>query len=487
MPSLDTILSDKQNRIAFEELCRTMRRRGPKPIAMIGAGTSVRLGYPNWNGLLDRLDAEAVAAVRDQTPPPATDYPDMLWRAQEYRRRIGDARFGMVLREIFRPTGKIDACLDDLVRLPFSHFITTNYDPALEEAHLRVFRREPQVVNWDDRDEVVEFITRVADPLYRRRYVHLHGRWDRPESIVLSDADYTRRYVQSDDTPKKLFAIFALRRFVFIGFSLSDPDLMAVLREVAARIGGTQARHFALVGYRRGENLEMHRSRFMGKFGVAPVFFDTTDDFEGLPVLVRALLGECGRSPEVPSEKSVLPEFSGTRDAISDRPRPPRNFRGEGDDDREVTPSLPPAAIDVAQHRLPPGPAAFPSEPAEPPALPPVDPNDPHKGRFGGRATRNGKVLAATVRSTKGDDDWFDVRLEVSAEADAPALEGDVTFHLHPTFSHNAVTERVQHGVARLRLTAWGAFTVGAVTADGTRLELDLAELASAPMAFRLR
>ncbi len=483
MPALDTILADKQNRIAFDELCRTMRRRGPRPIAMIGAGTSVRLGYPSWSGLLERLDAEALAAVRDQAPPPAGDYPDMLWRAQEYRGRIGDARFGALLREIFRPTGRADAFLDDLVRLPFSHFITTNYDPALEEAHQRVFRREPPVINWDDRDGVVEFITRVADPLYRRRYVHLHGRWDQPQSIVLSDADYMRRYVQSDDTPKKLFAIFALRRFVFIGFSLSDPDLMAVLREVAARIGGVQARHFALVGYRRGENLEMHRNRFMAKFGVAPVFFDTTDDFEGLPVLVRALLAACERKPDEP----VLPATPGAameaaalrgpivvekREANAGPPAPGRTRSDPLDSDESPQPRV----VHLSEHGTP-----SPQKRREP------DPNDPHKHRFGGRAAANGKVLSAAVRSTKGDDDWFDVRLEVAAEPGGPPLEGDVVFHLHPTFSHNVVTQPASGGVARLRLTAWGAFTVGAVTADGTRLELDLAELPGAPMAFRLR
>lgn len=482
-PTLDAILADRPNRIAFEELCRAMRRRGPRPIAMVGAGTSVRLGYPSWPGLMDRLDAlaaSAVASPSQQAAPSVDKYPDMLWRAQEYRRRLGDARFGAELQEIFKPSGKADAFLDDLVRLPFSHFVTTNYDPALEEAHQRVFGRPAVSINWDDRDDVVEFITRVADPIWRRRYVHLHGRWDQPSSIVLSDADYTRRYVQSDDTPKKLFAIFALRRFVFIGFSLSDPDLMAVLREVAARIGGTEARHFALVGYQEGENLEMHRNRFIAKFGVAPVFFDTTGgDYTGLPLLVRALLDACRtrRGDAV----NPVPQPAATRTIDVSQ----QAARGWGsvylaDDGRvdlrsfEVTPE----GVDGAPMFRSGGPRD---------AELPRDPNDPNKGCYGGVPSANGKVLRATVRTTKGDDDWFEVRLEVAAEPGNPALEGTVRFHLHPTFTVPEIAREAVAGVARLKLTAWGAFTVGAETSDGTKLELDLAELPSAPMAFRMR
>ena len=41
-------------------------------------------------------------------------------------------------------------------------------------------------------------------------------------------------------------------------------------------------------------------------------------------------------------------------------------------------------------------------------------------------------------------------------------------------------------GVAELRLLAWGAFTVGAITADGKQLELDLSMI-DAPELFRSR
>ena len=64
-------------------------------------------------------------------------------------------------------------------------------------------------------------------------------------------------------------------------------------------------------------------------------------------------------------------------------------------------------------------------------------------------------------------------------------LTGEVAFFYHPTFQVPYERIRVSDGVARVRLYAYGAFTVGALAEDGTELELDLASLESAPRAFR--
>lgn len=62
-------------------------------------------------------------------------------------------------------------------------------------------------------------------------------------------------------------------------------------------------------------------------------------------------------------------------------------------------------------------------------------------------------------------------------------------FFLHPTFHGNdrPVVAVTPGGTADLALTAWGAFTVGAIADNGaTKLELDLAELPAAPAEFKL-
>lgn len=116
---------------------------------------------------------------------------------------------------------------------------------------------------------------------------------------------------------------------------------------------------------------------------------------------------------------------------------------------------------------------------------PTEDPDDPQKGKWGGKSVVEGRALTAKVRSIS--DDWFGVTLLVTGTSDKP-LEGRVEFHLHPTFARPAVTVDVSDGRATLDLSAWGAFTVGAV-ADGGRtlLELDLSKDPSFPKKFRSR
>lgn len=118
---------------------------------------------------------------------------------------------------------------------------------------------------------------------------------------------------------------------------------------------------------------------------------------------------------------------------------------------------------------------------------PVTHPDDPQKERWGGDAERNGWKVVATVSEISTD--WFAIELRVGAAAEGgPALEGAVEFHLHDSFPNPLRKRKANEGKARLSLEAYGAFTVGVrILADGTELEIDLAELPEAPRRFRER
>jgi hypothetical protein len=111
--------------------------------------------------------------------------------------------------------------------------------------------------------------------------------------------------------------------------------------------------------------------------------------------------------------------------------------------------------------------------------------DDPWKGRFGGQSVIEGFELRGKVAVIENNPDWFSVELTVCATtAEAVkkvAGQASAIYFLHPSFT--PITQRVAfgtEGIAPLRLIAYGAFTVGVLLEDGTRLELNLASLASA-------
>lgn len=114
----------------------------------------------------------------------------------------------------------------------------------------------------------------------------------------------------------------------------------------------------------------------------------------------------------------------------------------------------------------------------------PVVPDDPQKGQWGGKDEANGRKLTAKVTPDSGS--FYRILLTVKSVDSKHPLTGKVTFHLHDSFKPDVMTAKVIDGVATLTIFAWGAFTVGVEADDNeTKLELDLADLKTAPKAFR--
>jgi hypothetical protein len=127
---------------------------------------------------------------------------------------------------------------------------------------------------------------------------------------------------------------------------------------------------------------------------------------------------------------------------------------------------------------------------AEMPALrrPPGPKNDPNKGRFGGEASSGGFRLTSSFEQASGRN-WVTITLTVEADIFARIGLGDFAwFALHPTFSPPLLKVSFRGNRARLRVQAWGGFTVGVwVPATGVELESDLALLSDAPRIIQTR
>lgn len=109
--------------------------------------------------------------------------------------------------------------------------------------------------------------------------------------------------------------------------------------------------------------------------------------------------------------------------------------------------------------------------------------NDPQKNRWGGKSLNNGKQLTAEVKKSIFPRN-YDVEITVKPENPDTMFNQDVAFFLHDSFLRAIRYKKATEGRAKITVTAYEDFTVGAYTADGTLLELDLHEVKGYPDRF---
>lgn len=133
-----------------------------------------------------------------------------------------------------------------LASLPLPAYITTNYDDFMFRAlELDPFRDPRQeFCRWNpvlENEQLLfasepDYEPTVANPLV----FHLHGTYDKPESMVLTEDDYLDflwriAAAREDLLPPVIQRALAVDSLLFIGYSLSDWNLRVLLRGLRLR------------------------------------------------------------------------------------------------------------------------------------------------------------------------------------------------------------------------------------------------------------
>ena len=287
-------------------------------ILMVGSGSSARVRYVTWNGLMDELEN---LANRCGTGLDRTRKGDKLAYAKDIKLHIqnktGDlSRYYALLQNLFSPK---DPPFEDfhkkLVLLPFRGILTTNYDTVLEAALGNIEPRfaydNSLVIDENSAGRVHEFLMAMnKDKRMTRRIAHLHGRFDLPSSIILSIEDYHRAYglrlatnqVQRDSEwtlhRKLLWAMLATRRVVFIGFSMEDPYFDNTLETVSTDLWRwDKSIHFAImsISSTNAENSKTRADGLRREYGVDTVFYEDPDNsHQGLIDIISEIYVACG-------------------------------------------------------------------------------------------------------------------------------------------------------------------------------------------------
>lgn len=106
-----------------------------------------------------------------------------------------------------------------------SGVITTNYDNLCETLF-------PEFVPYIGEEELI-----FRDPTYAQEIYEIHGSAAKPESIVLTDADYKKFSERENYLAAKLLTIFLEYPVIFIGYSIQDTNIRSILASIARCVG----------------------------------------------------------------------------------------------------------------------------------------------------------------------------------------------------------------------------------------------------------
>jgi len=229
-------------------------------VAFLGAGVSAPL-YPLWDGLIGELVEAAVPRLTDKEAVTcralARESPESV--VEIVRRGLGPGVYREVLRQVLRArtdpdTGRSWTVVQELVcRCAFKAVVTTNYDPGIVNARMRVRPAASATgfTTWEDELGLDRWRTGDVFGEDELPVLFAHGQHNKPDSIVLAATEYRRAY--AGKLPEVLARLMD-GHLVWIGFSFADQRIAAVLREIANRTGtridpGGAPRHVAVMAW----------------------------------------------------------------------------------------------------------------------------------------------------------------------------------------------------------------------------------------------
>jgi len=330
---------ERENQASKLRLIEIVESR--QALLLVGAGSSQRLGYVGWQALLACLEQAAVECNESFTPNENKRAEKPLDYAYAIKKHIikhdgNDNRFFATIHNLYLPKDPPhDGFHLQLVSLPFKAILTTNYDVVLESALSAFYAREyaltgtihlppnnSLVIGSDNPRGIDEYFHSLLEDRPRRKIAHLHGIHDRKDSIILTKDDYDRFYGTKDQPGwtmhrKLLWSVFATRRAVFVGYSLTADPLEEVLKIIGQDLWRWNAdTHVAIMPITQATaEIDKAKRRKLKDYGIDVYFYIAeNNDHSALEDLVS----------EIASKPSPYPV------SVDPKPAPTANAMGDG-------------------------------------------------------------------------------------------------------------------------------------------------------------
>jgi SIR2-like domain len=190
--------------------------------------------------------------------------------AQLFRQTVGEANYREFLleqfdtsRHAFIHTTPSHAAL---VRLDLPLLFTTNYDELIEAAHLEAGLQLRVSISEE------QFKARRTEN-QARHLIKLHGSIDQPETIVLTRTDYARARADRKEMFSFLRSEMIETAFLFVGFSLSDPNFNLLHDDIRLVYGMNVPASYTIQGRRNPV-----KERYLRSIDVNTIWLDSWND-----------------------------------------------------------------------------------------------------------------------------------------------------------------------------------------------------------------
>lgn len=199
-----------------------------------GAGLSVAAGFVDWKGLLKDLAEELDLNIDKEEN-------DLISLAQYYinEKQGNRSKINQIILNEFSQQAVLTENHKILARLPIDTFWTTNYDSMIENA----LKDAGKVV------DIKHCIGQLPISIHKRDAVvyKMHGDASLPDQTVLIKDDYEKFHLTRNDFFTALRGDLLTKRFLFLGFSFSDPNIDYILSRIRSSYNENQKEHFCIL------------------------------------------------------------------------------------------------------------------------------------------------------------------------------------------------------------------------------------------------
>ena len=208
-------------------------------ILFLGAGVSTEGTSYRKTTLYDHIKELSKYPNKSEHPL----FPDVM---QYYCDKVDGGLKNKLIREIIEwiepftvegePNRSVTMFHSEIARVPYFRIIvTTNWDPLCERALnvLVPMVEDRDIPFWDEQ---------------KRQILKIHGCITRPQTIVATRRDYEA--CMTDKTRGAIFTklrdLMATKTFIFVGYSITDPDFKLIYDEVIANLGEFRRRSYVI-------------------------------------------------------------------------------------------------------------------------------------------------------------------------------------------------------------------------------------------------